>query len=876
MALQQIARWIHAYWGKARPGALETHPWHPLAWHSLDVAAAMLAILEMRPALLVAVAKAAGFSVEETRRRLMLVAAFHDLGKFAENFQQKAPGIFHELNPEAGAFTSPSGHGDMGAVIWQAGLNEGLFPDDTVFFALGSWLLAAVAHHGSPVKQAMDTYEGAASPMAVRDAFAFTMAVMELIGAPSDEEPAKDSCWLVAGLVILADWIGSNKDWFPYTTSEMSLEDYWERAQQQAREAVTKARLAEAMIAVDFDLDMLLGPDAKPSPLQAWAAAQEPQGCRHLYIIEDLTGAGKTEAALILAHRLMRAGAAEGFYWALPTTATANGLYARLQGRYRHLFASDGDPSLVLSHGSADIHDGFQGSIATTYGDAADGQDITAEAHCAAFFAEERKKAFLAQAGVGTLDQAILGVLPVRHQSLRLAALARRVLIIDEAHAYDPYTSLAMERLLAFHAAHGGSAIILSATLTQAQRAKLIATYSRTAKGKIAQTAFPLATHVSGDALAETPINPFRGTRRDLPFRRFYAPEAAMAALLERAKAGHCGVYVRNTVHDAMAAYEHLKAEAPEGVHVDLFHARYTVGDRAGRETEVLARFGKDSTPETRRGQILVATQVVESSLDLDFDFMVSDLCPMDLLIQRAGRLQRHDRPGRPAPELWVVAPPATDDVQPDWYAAAFPKGQYVYPDPGQLWRTLKVLTEAGGLKLESGSPRDLIEPVFGTDPMDAPSALYRASSLAEMKRDTERAVARLNVLKIDRFEHDDSWGSEIHTPTRLGEETLMVRLARWDRGVLTPWCDHPEEDRAWRLSEIRLETRRIDQTLAPDPAAAEAIATVQSRWPDRHEPPMVLVLTPTAAADVWEGRWRDRKGAVIETRYSTTMGLMH
>lgn len=864
--------WLALYWGKARPRDEGAAAWHPLAYHSLDVAAAMVAMLEARPAWLKAVATRGQLTLDEARLRLILAAALHDLGKFADNFQQKVPDLRARLRGDFPSVSSRRGHGDIGGELWREWSRKP--------HAIGPWVMAALAHHGAPV-EVIDSYADAASGGCVTDAFAYGEAVLDLIGRPKDER-ARGGEWLVAGLVVLADWIGSNQSWFPYTEPALSFSDYWDRTRVQAERAVTDARLEEALAATAFDLKALLGGDAIASPLQDWAERQSPTSGPQLYIVEDLTGAGKSEAALILAHRLMRAGAAEGLYWALPTMATANGLYGRLECSYRALFTAGGpEPSLVLAHGARDLHDGFQASIGTErdavydrYPDKA--QDISAEAACAAFVAEDRKKTFLAQVGVGTIDQALLSVLPVRHQSLRLAALCRRVLVIDEAHAYDPYMTLAMERLLSFHTAHGGSAIVLSATLTQAQRGKLAATYRPGAAEELTSDAFPLVTHVTAETVAETRQAPARGTRRDLPVRRFETPEAVMAALLDRAASGACGVYVRNTVKDAVTAFEQLSAAAPAGVEVGLFHARYAIGDRKAHELDALTRFGKASTPEQRRGRILVATQVVEQSLDLDFDYMATDLCPMDLIIQRAGRLHRHShRSARASPELWVVGPDALETAGTDWYARPFPNAQYVYPDAGQLWRTLKVLTDKGGLRLSSGSPRDLIEPVFRDDAMAHPPALDAASAKADAERQSKRAVAHLNVLKVRDFSRQGgAWDSEIRTPTRLGEETVTLRLACWSGGVLRPWCADPDPDRAWRLSEVNVPKRRVSEALAPSPEAATAIRAAQTAWPDRYEPPMVLALEAEEALDFWRGQFLNAKGEIQTIGYSATQGL--
>lgn len=880
-------RYLTQYWGKTNWGKTAPTPdrdtdtakpiWHPAAYHCLDVAAALEALLITRPHWLTALAELAGLDSAEVRRRLLLVAALHDLGKFADNFQTKAddPALHFDHQRKL----SRDGHGSVGLALWR---KARLTP------ALDDWMQAATSHHGAPVEPCQNLAE-ALTPQTRQDAQDFAQAILDLFGdqfgPPAPPQPGRNPSrgrdrWLVAGLVILADWIGSNREWFPFTAPHHSLAEYWQMTRHNAASALQQARLAEATAADRFDLQTVLGTDFPPTPLQDWTQQQTPQGGGHLYIIEDLTGAGKTEAALILAHRLMQAQAAEGIYWALPSMATANGLYRRLETTYQKLFAPSPDqvrPSLVLAHSARDLNTRFQLSIDAPHSPAPNGpeEDVTAEASCAAFIAEDRKKTFLAQVGVGTLDQALLAVLPVRHQSLRLAALARRVLVIDEAHAYDAYMNEGLETLLRFQKTLGGSAIVLSATLTREQRGKLVTAFGGNAQSLTSQD-FPLTTHVHGAATEETAQVSQRGTRRDLPFVRLDHPQRAIDALIEQAKAGYCGVYIRNTVSEAMAAYQQLQARWPQTM---LFHARFCLGDRLRREEDVLNRFGRDSSQDQRAGWILVATQVVEQSLDLDFDAMATDLCPMDLLIQRAGRLHRHShRPARPDPVLWVVGGPPAENAAVGWYGDLFPKGQYVYPDVGQLWRTMRVLHDLNGLPQRSRSPRALIEPVFGTGRIDHPAALDRASQEAESIRQAARAIGKLNFLKTGAFERGDSpvWDSDIHTPTRLGEGSIAIRLARWQDGHLTPWAEaapHP-----WRLSELSVRAGLFDQPLPPedstnDTAAAlnQAIAAARRDWPDQAPP--ILPLIP-AADGTWTGRWRSQKGQEIPVRYTPDSGL--
>jgi CRISPR-associated endonuclease/helicase Cas3 len=875
----EVESYVGAYWGKARPSNREGPDWHPLAYHSLDVAAAMKAILAIRPRWLESISQLSGLSRREARRRLVLAAALHDLGKFAENFQGKAPEVFAKLQRQGVTKINNTGHGDVGHQFW-ADLMYG--PRRAELVSLEPWLLAAVAHHGAPTRANLVLAE-AMSKTARTAATDFLDAMFVLLGRPTpDRVSSRAETWRVAGLVMLADWIGSNQTWFRYRDPDLALDAYWREARKCAARAVGEAELAEATAATSFDLTDLLPNSDGASPLQTWAARETVPLEPTLYVIEDLTGSGKTEAALILAHRLMAAGRAEGVYWALPTMATANGLYRRLEGRYQAMFARPGPkPSLVLAHGGRDLNSTFQASIGpgkhARYGDGVGEQNLSGEAHCAAFIAEDRKKTFLAQVGVGTLDQALLAVLPVRHQALRLATLSRRVLVIDEAHAYDPYMTAALERLLQFQAALGGSAIVLSATLTGEQRRKFAAAYNGGATASLAETTFPLISRASVGGCLEAPQEATRGARRDLPVRRQPSPEAAMEALLAAAAEGRCGVYIRNTVKDAIDAVAWLRAQAGPGVTIDLFHARFALGDRLARETEALERFGVSSTEPDRRGRILVATQVVEQSLDLDFDYMATDLCPMDLLIQRAGRLHRHGhRPLRPAPMLDVVSAEATAEPAADWYAALFPTGQYVYPDVGQLWRTQGLLQEFGGLPLKSRSPRDLIEPVFGDSAFEVPDALKAASDRALGKGLAARAISRQNVLKTKDFSRGGgAWDSDIRTPTRLSEPSVVIRLARWEGGVLSPWFADADPYRAWRLSEVTLRISQFQSAVMPDQACGKAAEATQASWPGRFDPPPILPLTPTRTSEQWAGKLEDGRSRSRSVAYATDSGLV-
>ncbi len=438
--------------------------------------------------------------------------------------------------------------------------------------------------------------------------------------------------WRLAGLTTLADWVGSQQSWFPYATAAAvaDIASYWhDHALPQAAHAVQQAGLAPVPPSKWRGLRGLFPSIEKSSPVQAWAEQVALPGGPVLAVIEDVTGSGKTEAAVTLAHRLIADGRAQGIFVALPTMATANAMFGRLSGAYRGLFDAGADPSLALAHGCADLDPRFRaamdaGAPAQPRHSPSDPADETAEAHCAAWLAEDRRRALLAQVGVGTLDQALLAALPVRHAPLRLWGLAGKVLVIDEAHAFDAYMQREMVALLRFQAALGGSAILLSATLPKALRATLVGAFREglgAGPATLVETGYPLATLVGAEAVSETPCDVRTGLARRVAVTRLDDDGAAIERIVAAEQAGAAVAWVRNTVDDAIAAAAALRAR---GVDALLFHARFAMADRLRIEAEVMRRFGHADTSD--RAGVLVATQVIEQSLDLDFDLLCTDL----------------------------------------------------------------------------------------------------------------------------------------------------------------------------------------------------------------------------------------------------------
>jgi CRISPR-associated endonuclease/helicase Cas3 len=347
-------------------------------------------------------------------------------------------------------------------------------------------------------------------------------------------------------------------------------------------------------------------------------------------------------------------------------------------------------------------------------------------------------------------------------------------------------------------------------------------------------------------------------------------PDTAADAVVTAATAGAAVVWIRNTVDDAIDAAGLLRARGLEPL---LFHARFAMGDRLAVEQEVLRLFGPASTPIERAGRVMVATQVVEQSLDLDFDLIVSDIAPADLIVQRAGRLWRHpwrDAQARPVsgPLLLLLSPEPVVDPPANWIGDA--PTRFVYHNPAVLWRSACALLSEGRITTPDNI-RSLVEAAYNE--ANTPLQLEVATFRAVGKEGAARGVAGQNVLAFDRpYDRDAGlWEPDDHTPTRLGEPQVTLRLASFPNGRLVPWCDDPAAFRAWCLSEVSVQASRVSG-IVEDPEVAPSIAALRAQWSRWDRDTLVLVLRPLNAT-TWQGCIMDQRGAPRDVTYSRTTG---
>ncbi len=867
------------YWGKARQGQDGAWQCHLLPYHCFDVAAVGWYLADS-----LGITEHIAQRLECKKPAVMSVITFlcavHDIGKFSNGFQNQRPALVAALRGVSLNTAYQEKHWSLGYCFWREYACKVVEGDKyTIAYCLDAWFSASSGHHGKPPTTGINSYFDT-KQFPVGEAIKFIFDVKEIIGMPADikfllkdEHLMKELSWLLAGLMVLADWIGSNSRWFPFQQTEQPLKEYWEKkALPQAQTAITESGILPVSAASKLSV-MQIFEYKQATPLQMLAEQIPISKNGNLFIIEEITGAGKTEAALILAHRLMSAGYADGLYFGLPTMATANAMHERIERIHRKLFVSVSNPALILAHSASRQYLALENNAE----ESVDGDDSeNSQADAKVWLYDNRKKALLAHVGVGTIDQALLAILPARHQSLRLLGLHRKVLIVDEVHAYDAYMNKLLCTLLKFHTAQGGSAILLSATLPVCARKQFLSAFTE-GKGSNAalSVAYPLVTGITGTGFSENVVESPVELHREVKVDLAYQEEDVIARIKAVVESGKNICWVRNTVFDAQAAYEtvsqHLNADK-----IILFHARYVLGDRLLIEKQIIEQFGKNSNADMRNGKVVIATQVVEQSLDIDFDYMITDLVPIDLIIQRAGRLCRHarDEQGnringtdkRGVPELIVFTPPLVDEPKVDWYKAVFRKAAGVYEHHGQLWLTARWLAKHKKFRMPQDA-RDMIESVYGEDTQgDIPESLRRQEDMAGGNDRARAGVGQFQVLNLTSGYMPDSlkWLDDEKAPTRLGDIRTTARLARWNGDMLVQFFNND-----WALSEVAVARYWIAKE---DDDYHKSIEAAKVLMPDKGK--FCVVVPVVEKEGVFYGKAKNAAGNNITVFYDTKRGF--
>lgn len=682
---------------------------HLFRYHCLDVVAVADVWLDMSQVILTQLALQLGVQTGEARRLTLFYIALHDLGKLDARFQTfvepvrvQLQGDGWEVEPE------PYNHGDYG---YQHFARE---------VAPCALMKDVAGHHGS-CNELIEYFQPEADTGLIEQD---KLARAQWIGFclnrfGFDEVPIFDSSMdLLAGLCSVSDWIGSSLTNFT-TDPNIDTDVYYADAKSRAR-----VELMETGMLPSLGVHGFSGLFEGYSPRGIQTLIPDLPLKPGITIVESDTGSGKTEFALSYASELIFAGLADGIVFGLPTQATANGLFSRVGDAATKLFV---DADVTLAHGKAKY-----------FVPDSDG-----------FLHRSNKRAFLGAVSVATVDQILIGALPVKHNFVRGFGVRKSILILDEVHSYDEYMSGLLTQIIKGQHAVFGSVILLSATLPLARRTRFLSLYG----GSTENNAYPLVSWSGIDGTTATFSLKSVSEQKVIESVVWHSDTLLLSSqqikeLAHWADSGAMVCVICNTVADAQFTYEQLSKINGE-FDLDLFHARYTTHDRRIREDTVLDAYGKAAA---RTGRILIATQVVEQSLDLDFDVMVSQVAPIEFIMQRMGRLWRHDRTEGctlasrstvfNVPKFITICPELTDteNLELSYKATGF-----VYGNIKALYRTQKLLERSKSLTFPE-CYRLSIEYVHAVDiSADEPQALIGLSELF----DNQNTASFFNAIKI-------------------------------------------------------------------------------------------------------------------------------
>jgi CRISPR-associated endonuclease/helicase Cas3 len=793
------------FWGKLTRSDSGSCEWHPLFDHCADVAAVVEALLEL-PVWRRRFTRLAGRDLGPVGwARLAALAALHDIGKLNLGFQAKGrPGLGATAGHVAEALAA------LGKDVL-SGLDE-----------LGSWgdgasglLVSAICHHGRPLRMDAVTSAWQASWWKPQGALNPKAGCLELLrrchqwfpsafepGSTLPDVPALTHAF--AGLVMLADWVGSDTRFFRFSKT---ADDRMPFARKQARMAIAQIGLdtpstarVDALNRAPFARVTPQDYSVRPAQKALLSLSQDASGA--ITILEAETGSGKTEAALARFVQLFEAGLVDGLYFALPTRSAATQMHGRVLAATRQAFAAP--PPVVLAVPEYLRVDDVEGQREV------DGQrlppfEVLWPANDERFrfraWAAENTKRYLAGCiVVGTIDQVLLSSLMVGHSHLRASSLLRHLLVVDEVHASDAYMGHILQDVLARHLSAGGHALLLSATLGCEARARLL-NPGESARVQPLEEAvaspYPLLSH-RASGVAAVPVQS-DGTERVVRVIRepwLETPELIAERALAAAIAGAKVLVIRNTVKDCIATQEHVERAAGARGRLDVLfscagvwaphHARFARPDRTALDLALERHLGKERRPG---GCVVVATQTVQQSLDIDADILFTDLCPADVMLQRIGRLHRHDRArpdGFAAARAVIVVPRQRDLgllIREGGTARSHHGLGTVYPDLRILEATWRLLEQYDDWHTPAMS-RFLVENSLHSGVLAAQvqqgGGRWKAHEIQMLgtKRGQTRQ-ADLNLVDWSRFYKDMSFPSSAdqRIPTRLGEGDRIVRF---------------------------------------------------------------------------------------------------
>ncbi|MCI8566354.1 MAG: CRISPR-associated helicase Cas3' [Lachnospiraceae bacterium] len=627
--------------------------WLPLWLHAEDTAKVMSELIHLRYSSLPEVC---GMSFGDFKRTAILLAYLHDIGKITPLFQSK---ILKALPARRSVFEHYGIHNILENFIDKEKSHHTKC-GEAILLGLGfpkGFSSIIGAHHGMPAEGLLHHIENYSAHFFGMPADRrlwnglyeeWTAFSLEQAGfGDCSEIPAlsKRSEVLMSALLIMSDWLASNQENFELLDEDVILSED-EYPQNRCRNAFERLKLPESWESSEeriFDKGFKERFGFFMNAIQK-EVIHTVENCREpgLFILEAPMGLGKTEAALAAAEILAAKCGKTGLFFGLPTQATANGIFERVV-RWARFQSDEVVHGINLAHGNAE----FQPVFAKLKNDCLPQTDFDGESRLVvnSLFSGS-KMSLLTDFVVATVDRLLMSALKKKHVMLLHLGLSQKVVIIDECHAYDAYMNQYLDTALAWLHEYRVPVILLSATLPFSRRKELAEAYINNRKQvfELPETAYPRLTYTDGNGVF-TKALPEQSTGRGIHITRG-DEDMAVEKIICAVRLGACVGVICNTVVRAQSFAGRIRDV--DGAEVILYHAQYIIPDRMEHEEALKKRIGKKSTAEIRKGVVVVGTQVLEQSLDIDFDLLITDLCPMDLLLQRIGRLWRHPRADRP------------------------------------------------------------------------------------------------------------------------------------------------------------------------------------------------------------------------------------
>ncbi len=686
-----------------------------------------------------------------------IIAAAHDIGKVSPTFQKK---IYTNLTTEnAGVLEKLSSYNEKVEKHW--GGHAGVSQLTAKSLNIGEYIPEILGQHHGFSSDCYSDFHLYSANSAVFGGEPWNAARKDLLNQLIINLGCKNMLWptvrdplqamILSGLTTVSDWIGSG----PLFENPSCVEN-----DALIQKAIMEAGFVTPSIRSNLSFQDIFGFPANSIQIKMAENVQQ----KGVYVLEAPMGVGKTEAALFAAYQMLEQKKATGIYFALPTQLTSDKIHERVNLFLQAILSEDSPHrSALIIHGNSHLK-----TVNTVMGE---------EANPGGAWFSQSKRGILAPFAVGTIDQALMAVMNVKHGFVRTFGLAGKVVILDEVHSYDSYTGTIMDTLISALQKMHCTVIILSATLTQSRRNQMIGHFDNlnNANKEIilgGKSDYPLLTSFCDGTYQELPLDYLSEKKISVCITE---DDIAINEALSRAESGQQVLWIENTIAMSQSIYKKLAARAAEIKNVDcgLLHSGFTRSDRSMNESIWVNHFGKEGfTHRNDIGRILVGTQVLEQSIDIDADFLITRLAPTDMMLQRMGRLWRHSGTVRPINahcEAWILSPFITE--MKDNIEKSFGSNAKVYA-PYVLYRSLEVWNKRTEILIPN-QLRELIELTYIDREEKNPS-------IQNCFHQLDKKIKSLKQFALIGLSRGGKTWSEEEAKTRYSElETIQVLLLR-------------------------------------------------------------------------------------------------